>query len=225
MDAPAQDCRVVCFDVDGTLVDETIFIWSTLHERFRTDPQARARAREDYFAGRLSYRGWFEHDIQLLRRAGADRDAITAVIRSMRLMPGARETVTTLCRWGYRLAVISGSIDLVLEELFPDHPFHHVLINSFTFDAAGRLIGGEHTPFDLERKADGLREVAAREGVSPSQCAFVGDHFNDVQVADVAGLAFAFNCKSPELAGVADVIVPGRDLRAILSHFRDRQAP
>ena len=29
--------RLVCFDLDGTLVDNTIFIWQTLHEYFQTD--------------------------------------------------------------------------------------------------------------------------------------------------------------------------------------------
>jgi phosphoserine phosphatase len=213
-------CRVVCFDVDGTLVDDTLFIWESLHEHFRTDQEAREQARDDYFSGRLDYPGWFQHDIELLRAAGATRGGIVARIRSMRPMTGAQETLEALTRWGYRLAVISGSIDLVLAELFPAEPFAHVLINRFHFDSAGELIGGEPTPFDLERKADGLREVARREGVTPAECAFVGDNFNDVEAAREAGLGLAFNCQSPELEAAADLVVPGRDLRAILPCFR-----
>ncbi len=29
--------KLVCFDLDGTIVDDTVFIWQTLHEHFKTD--------------------------------------------------------------------------------------------------------------------------------------------------------------------------------------------
>jgi phosphoserine phosphatase len=47
---------------------------------------------------------------------------------------------------------------------------------------------------------------------------FVGDNYNDVAAMRAAGLGIAFNCKSEELAQVADVVVAGRDLREILKY-------
>ena len=210
---------LVCFDLDGTLVDDTIYIWSTFHERFGTDPELRRRAREDFFAGRISYRRWFETDLELLDAAGADLPSMRAVVESLAVMPGARETLAELRRQGRRIGVISGSVDLVVETLFPDGPFDHVLINRLEFGPDGRLAGGSPTPYDLDRKADGLVELARREGLEPARVAFVGDNSNDVAVAAAAGRAVAFNCKSDELARVADVVVTEHDLRAVLPHL------
>lgn len=210
---------LVCFDLDGTLVDDTIYIWSTFHAHFRTDRERRAKAREDFFAGRISYREWFETDLELLDEAGADLASMRALVATLPLMPGARETLGHLRAEGRRLAVISGSVDLVLDTLFPDQAFDHILINRLRFGPSGRLDGGTPTAFDLDRKADGLRELARREGLDPREVAFVGDNANDVAVAGAAGRAIAFNCKSDELARVAHVVVKTHDLRAILPHL------
>ena len=210
---------LVCFDLDGTLVDDTIFIWTTFHEHFGSDRERRVRAREDFFGGRISYREWFETDLELLDAAGANRASMKEVISGLPVMPGAREVLAELRRQGCKVAIISGSVDLVVETLFPDIHFDALLINRLRFDSGGRLVGGVHTPFDLERKADGLLELARREGLDPSRVAFIGDNSNDVDVARAAGKSIAFNCKSDELRKVADVEVVEHDLRSILEHL------
>jgi phosphoserine phosphatase len=91
-----------------------------------------------------------------------------------------------------------------------------VFCNSFHFDASGRLSGGTPTPFDIEAKADALKVTAGRLGVALEETAFVGDNFNDVEIARSAGLSLAFNCKSEALAKVATQVVPGQDLRKVL---------
>lgn len=210
---------LVCFDLDGTLVDETIYIWSTFHEHFSTNAERRAKARDDFFAGRIPYRQWFENDLELLDEAGATRGSMIELIKTLPVMPGAREVLAELRRQQRKIAVISGSVDLVVETLFADQQFDALLINRLHFDSSGRLTGGEPTPFDLEHKATGLRELASREGLAPSQVAFIGDNSNDISVARAAGRSIAFNCKSEDLARVADIVVEEHDLRAILEHL------
>jgi phosphoserine phosphatase len=207
---------LVCFDLDGTLVDDTIFIWKTLHERFATDVAARGRARDDFFSARISYARWFETDLELLDRAGATRTAILRVLDELRPMAGARETLDELRGRGHRLAVISGSLDIVLDRILPEQRFDHVLINRIAFDADGRIQGGTPTPYDLENKAAGLRELCRREGIEVSQSAFVGDNVNDLWIAREAGRSIAFNCKSEELRRACGAEVREKDLRGIL---------
>ncbi|MFO8071706.1 MAG: HAD-IB family phosphatase [Polyangia bacterium] len=208
---------LVCFDLDGTLVDDTVYIWQTLHEHFRTDAAARRRAHDDYLAGRLPYRGWFAADLTLLDRAGATEEAIRELLTTLRPMRGARETLAELARRGHRLAVISGSLDIVVEALFAEVKFDHVLINRIEFDRAGRIRGGTPTLYDLEGKAEGLREICRRERLPTSRAAFVGDNVNDVWIAREAGLSIAFNCKSDELRACCHHEVAGNDLRDVLS--------
>ena len=210
---------LICFDLDGTLVDDTVYIWSTFHEHFATDAERRARARDDFYAGRITYRQWFDNDLELLDEAGATRASMVELIRTLPVMPGAVELLGELRRQGRKIAVISGSVDLVVETLFPAEAFDALLINRLTVDASGRLDGGEPTPYDIDRKAEGLQILARREGLSPAQTVFVGDNANDVAVARAAGRSIAFNCKSEDLARVADVVVAEHDLWAVLPHL------
>ena len=212
---------LVCFDVDGTLVDDTIFIWQTLHDHFATDPAARRRAHDDFFAKRITYADWFYRDLELLSEAGATEARIREVLDLLRPIPGAREALLDLHARGHVLAIVSGSLDIVVDHLFADVPFAHVLVNRIAFDAGGRIAGGTPTPYDLEGKADGLAELCRREGIEPSRAAFVGDNSNDVWIAKAAGLAIAFNCKSDDLRAACRIEVREKDLRAVARAIRD----
>jgi len=214
MDSPLK-YPLVCFDVDGTLVDDTIFIWQTLHDHFATDPILRKQAHDDFFAKRITYADWFHWDLKLLSEAGATEAGIREVLAMLRPIPGVKEALLDLHSRGHMLAIISGSLDIVVDYLFADIPFRHVLVNHIAFDADGRIAGGTPTPYDLEGKAEGLRELCRREGIDPSRAAFVGDNSNDLWIAGAAGLAIAFNCKSDALREACSIEVREKDLRAV----------
>lgn len=211
---------LVCFDLDGTLVDDTIYIWKTLHEGFHTNPTERQRAYDDFFANRISYKEWFEHDLKLLRESNASKDRIIEMLDSLTVMNGALETLHQLQQRGHKLAIISGSLDLVISHLFPDFSFDHVLINQIQFDDAGQISGGIHTPYDVQAKADGLVELCQRENISTDQAAFIGDNENDLWIAQKAGLSIAFNSKSESLSEICDGNIATKDLTKILSIIR-----
>lgn len=212
---------LVAFDVDGTLVEhpEDKTVWQVLNERFTgSDDQNRERL-ASYRAGRLSYADWVALDIGSWREAGARRDDLVRAFEPLRLVRGAAETTASLKRRGVRLAVISGTLDLLLDTLFPDHPFDEVYTNRIAFDCEGRIESWWATPFDMEGKAEALRAIASREGVPLSRCAFVGDHSNDLSAARIAGFAVAFNPKCAEIEAIAGAVVRSGDLRDVLPHL------
>lgn len=215
---------LVGFDVDGTLVQEPDgrTVWEVLNERFTGRADHNAERFALYRTGKLSYAEWVALDIGSWREAGAKRDDLVAAFAPLRLVDGAREALETLKRAGYRIVVISGTLDLMLNTLLPDAPFDEVFANHVGFDDDGAIDHWRATPFDMEGKAEALRAVALRQGVPLSRCAYVGDSSNDVWIARVAGFTVAFNPKSPDLEEVADVTVRAGDLRAILPHFVER---
>jgi len=211
---------LVAFDVDGTLVvhPQEKTVWEVLNERFTgSDDQNRERLAL-YRAGRLSYAEWVALDVSSWREAGARREEMVAALGPLRLVEGARETLVELKGRGIRLAVISGTLDLLLDTLFPDHPFDEVYTNRIWFDAEGAIAGWQATPFDMEGKGVALRAIALREEVPLSRCAFVGDHSNDLSAARVAGFTVAFNPKSADLEALAGAVVRSPSLRDVLPH-------
>lgn len=212
---------LVAFDVDGTLVHhpENLTVWEVLNEKFTGSREHNRERYALYRAGKLSYAEWVTLDVASWRDAGARRDDLVAAFEPLRLVGGARETLGVLKARGMRLAVISGTLDLLLDTLFPDHPFDEVYANRIWFDDGGAIAGWEATPFDMEGKAVALRAIALREDVPLARVAYVGDHSNDLSAARAAGFAVAFRPKSAELEAIAGAVVRSDDLRDILAHL------
>ena len=212
---------LVAFDVDGTLVHhaEDKTVWEVLNHHFTGSDDQNALRWDLYRTGKLSYAEWVALDIASWRDAGATRETIIGSFASLTLVEGARETLSELKSRGARLAVISGTLDLLLDTLFPDHPFDEVYSNRIVFDGEGRISHWHATPFDMDGKGVALRSIALREDIPLARCAFVGDHANDLAAARLAGFSIAFNPKSAELEAAASAIVRSRDLRDILPHL------
>ncbi len=212
--------KLVCFDVDGTLVDNLEYSWELFHTYFKVDDARRKSARDAYFSGKISYLKWAEHDINLWKEKNARREQfIDAIEKSgIKLMEGAESVIYELKKRGLKIAIISGSISIILEHLFPDFDsvFDDVYITRLFFDEDGILSGAKPTFYDMEHKATALKEIAEREKLFLDECVFVGDHHNDVKIAQEAGLSIAFNCKSDELRKVAKIEIVEKDLRKIL---------
>jgi phosphoserine phosphatase len=215
---PTRKLDLVCFDVDGTLVEhpEGKVVWQVLNRRFLGDDAVNRRRYEMYRSGTITYAEWVALDVGEWQKLGVTRGEVVEALDELRLVTGARETLDELRDRGYKLSVISGTLDINLETLFPDHPFDDVFCNRIRFGEDGLITGWEATPYDMEGKAHALELIARRENVPLERCAFVGDHRNDLSAARVAGFSIAFNPKSPELEEVADQVVRSRDLRDLL---------
>jgi phosphoserine phosphatase len=215
--AAPRDISLIAFDVDGTLVDhpEGKVIWELLNRRFAGDDTINVSRYLDYREGRITYGTWVELDVGGWIEAGATREEILAEVRGLRPIRGAAEVLHELKARGYRLAVISGTLDVVLDEHFPEHPFDEVYTNHLHFDPGGRLAGWRATPYDMDGKARALEHLAERYGLPLSRCAFVGDNVNDLGIARIAGYTVAFNPKVPELEALAHAVVRGPSLRPV----------
>ena len=212
---------LVAFDVDGTLIvhPEGKTVWEVLNRAFTGSDDQNAERLKDYLAGRLSYAEWVALDVGSWQKHGARRDRMIASLDGLSLVKGAREALADLKGAGIRLAIISGTLDFLLETLFPDHPFDEVYTNHVHFDGEGRISGWAATPFDMEGKGVALRSIAAREGIALERVAFVGDSTNDLSAARIAGCTIALNPKSAELERVASAVVRTDDLRSILPYL------
>lgn len=209
---------LICFDVDGTLVRHPSgkVIWEILNRRFTGDDAVNAERHRWYDEGKITYAQWVEMDVQGWIDAQATRGDIVDAIREFEHFDGAHRTLYELKRRGARLAVISGTLDVVIETMFPEHPFDDIYSNRLLFDARGLLTGWKATPFDLEGKPVALRELSKKHDVSLARAAFVGDGANDIPMVGVAGCVVAFNPRSRELERRANHVVREPDLSLLL---------
>ena len=209
---------LICFDVDGTLVRHPSgkVIWEILNRRFTGDDAVNAERHRWYDERKITYPQWVEMDVQGWIDAQATRGDIVEAIREFEHFEGAHRTLYELKRRGARLAVISGTLDVVIDTMFPEHPFDDIYSNRLLFDARGRLTGWEATPFDLEGKPIALRELSKKHDVSLARAAFVGDGANDIPMVGVAGCVVAFNPRSKELERRANHVVREPNLSLLL---------
>jgi beta-phosphoglucomutase-like phosphatase (HAD superfamily) len=56
--------KLICFDLDGTIIDDTIFIWQTIHEHFKTYPVRRRKLAEQYYQKKITYEDWASFEVE-----------------------------------------------------------------------------------------------------------------------------------------------------------------
>lgn len=216
-----EGIELICFDVDGTLVKhpDDMVIWEVLNIRFGGNRGANRRRYEMYRGGEITYDEWVALDVGDWVSAGATRDEILESVAEFSLVEGARETVGELKQRGFQLAVISGTIDIVLDTLYPRHPFDDVYTNKIFFDDSGKLTSWQATPFDGYGKPAALRRITGQRDIPLAQTAFVGDGENDVPLLGVVGVFVAYEPRSTELEAGADVVIKGDPFERLLEVF------
>jgi phosphoserine phosphatase len=202
--------RLVVFDVDSTLVQGEVI------EMLAAKAGREAEVRELTAA---AMRGELDFTQSLRRRAallaGLPESVFAEVAAELELTPGARTTIRTLKRMGFKCGVVSGGFTRVIEGLAEELGLDFVAANdlevvegTLTGKVVGRII-------DRAGKAAALRRFAEQADIPLAQCVAVGDGANDIDMISAAGLGVAFNAK-PALREVADTALSHPFLDAVL---------
>jgi phosphoserine phosphatase len=202
--------RLVVFDVDSTLIQGEVIEMLAAHvgveEKVKDITDAAMRGELD-FAQSLRAR------VALLE--GLDESALDEVAKNLELTPGARTTIRTLKRLGFRCGVVSGGFTKVIENLVDELGLDFCAANELEIvdgKLTGRVVGDI---VDRQGKAVWLRRFAEEAGVPLAQTVAVGDGANDIDMLGAAGLGVAFNAK-PALREVADTALSHPFLDAVL---------
>jgi phosphoserine phosphatase len=190
--------RLIVFDVDSTLIQGEVI--EMLAARAGAG-DAVAAITESAMRGELDFAESLHHRVATL--AGLPAGVIDEVAEQIELTPGARTTLRTLRRLGFKCGVVSGGFRQVIAPLADELKLDFVAANELEI-VDGKLTGRVTGPVvDRAGKADALREFAERAGVPLEQTVAVGDGANDIDMLATAGLGVAFNAK-PALREVAD---------------------
>jgi phosphoserine phosphatase len=193
--------RLVVFDVDSTLVQGEVI--EMLAEHAGCGAQVRAIT-EASMRGELDFTQSLRRRVALL--AGLPASVLAEVTNALELTAGARTTVRTLKRLGFRCGAVSGGFTQVVRPIAEDLGLDFCAANELEIceeKLTGQVIG---SVLDRSGKADALRRAAEHFGVPLAQCVAVGDGANDIDMLAAAGLGVAFNAK-PALREVADTTI------------------
>jgi phosphoserine phosphatase len=202
--------RLIVFDVDSTLVQGEVI--EMLAARAGAEAEVRA-VTEAAMRGELDFTESLRRRVAVL--AGLPEGVLDEVAAELELTPGARTTIRTLKRLGFRCGVVSGGFTRVISGLVDELGLDFCAANELEV-VDGRLTGrvvGEVV--DRPGKAVALRRFADTFGVPLEQCVAVGDGANDIDMLSTAGLGVAFNAK-PALREVADTALSHPYLDVVL---------
>ncbi|GAA4029845.1 phosphoserine phosphatase SerB [Allokutzneria multivorans] len=202
--------RLVVFDVDSTLIQGEVI--EMLAAKAGHEDEVR-EITEAAMRGELDFGQSLERRVALLK--GLPEKALDEVADALELTPGARTTVRTLKRLGFRCGVVSGGFTQVVLRLGEDLDLDFCAANDLeVVDGVltGRVVG---EVVDRAGKAEALRRFAGEYDIPLAQCVAVGDGANDIDMLSTAGLGVAFNAK-PALREVADTALSLPFLDAVL---------
>ncbi|MGH4024609.1 MAG: phosphoserine phosphatase SerB [Pseudonocardiaceae bacterium] len=193
--------RLVVFDVDSTLVQGEVI--EMLADRAGCGEEVRA-VTAAAMHGELDFTQSLRRRVALL--AGLPAGVLAEVTAALELTPGARTTIRTLKRLGFRCGAVSGGFTQIVQPLAGELALDFCAANELEIShgvLTGRLVG---PVVDRPGKAEALRRAAEHFNVPLPQCVAVGDGANDIDMLSTAGLGVAFNAK-PALREIADTAI------------------
>jgi len=182
--------RLIVMDVDSTLIQGEVIEMIAAHAGCEA---AVAEVTERAMNGELDFAESLRERVALLE--GVPAEALDQVYDALVLAPGARTTVRTLKRLGYRFAIVSGGFSQITDRLATDLGIHYAAANELEI-VDGRLTGkvvGQIV--DRAGKATALRRFADQLGLPLAATIAIGDGANDLDMLNTAGLGIAFNAK------------------------------
>ncbi len=182
--------RLVCFDMDSTLIDAEVI--DELAKRAGVGKQV-AAITDRAMHGEIDFNASFKARMALLK--GLSEEVLQDVAGSIPIMEGAACLIKNLKAYGFKTAILSGGFDYFGDHLQKKFGIDYVYANKLDI-AGGKLTGQVIEPvIDGNSKAKLLKELSRREGIHPQQTIAVGDGANDLPMLSAAGLGIAFRAK------------------------------
>jgi len=206
--------KIICFDVNGTLVEENS--WEIFTQGDELMEKEINEIFNSYFSRKKSIDDVWAEMVAFLKKEGkASKNYLSSCgSYATTLKEGARETIEYLKNKGFKIYLISCSIDIHLECIVNELGIDGFYAGShLTFDSAG----------DLERitsecikgkgyKAEKVKELAEKENANVEDIIFVGDGDNDIGAFEITkhGIAVGnneklLNCSWKQIESLKDL--------------------
>lgn len=209
--------KLVCLDVDGTLVDGVS--WLLLTEGLGCSPQEHLDIFHQAKNGEISFIEGERMLTKMYQDSGnATETFIRGIFKKVGLRVEAESLVTYLKRKNYLVYLISGAIDIYVEEVAKKLKVNGFYANStLEFDRNGVLQKIHYRDNQGEVKVEQLKKIIEKLGLAMNEVVFVGDSDNDIEVFMKTKRGIAVHSFNEELKNAAWKTVESlNDIKKIL---------
>ena len=195
--------KLICFDVDGTLVDANS--WLVLTEGLGCSPQEHVDIYSRCKRGEMT----FDEGARILTKkyqdsGKANESFIDDLFDKIEIKEEVEDLISYLKKKGYIIYLISSAIDKHVETVAKKLGVDGFYANSsLEFDNNGVLQRIKYYPDEGERKLRQLRELIKKLGISMDQVVFVGDSENDIEAFKATKRGIAVKAENEELKKAA----------------------
>lgn len=198
-----KNIKLVCFDIDGTLVDGTSWLilseglgWSS-NEALDIFKQARK--------GEISFIEAERIFTTTYQKSGkANKTFIEEIFNSVEVKKEAKDLISYLKEKGYTIYLISGAINMYVESVARKLGVDGFYANStLEFNNKGVLQKINYRDNQKEVKVEQLKTLVKKLGINIDQVIFVGDSENDIEVFKATKRGIAVDSSNEELKKIS----------------------
>lgn len=195
--------KLVCFDVDGTLVDGVS--WFLLTEGLGCSPQEHLDIFERAKKGEISFSKGERLLTKMYQDSGnASQSYVRNLFSKAKVKPAAKNLMNYLRKKGYIIYLISGAIDTYVENIAKKLKVDGFYANStLDFDNKGILKKINYRNNQGSVKLEQLEELIQKLNLRMDEVVFVGDSWNDIEVFEKTRHGIAVHCFNEKLKKVA----------------------
>jgi phosphoserine phosphatase len=208
---------IAVFDMDGVLVHQRSS-WRIVHDALGTSNEHSFQA---YMRGDIDDEEFMLRDIDLWLKKGIRTiSQVADILKKAVPVKGWEECFGDLKREGVELAILSGGIDILAEELGRKGDIDHIFANGIGSGSKGELTGRGILNVPLRNKGSVLRSfLKNRPEFGPVFA--IGDSEVDITMFQVADLSIAFRPENERVSENADVVIDDPDLSRVSSLIID----
>jgi HAD superfamily phosphoserine phosphatase-like hydrolase len=176
--------KVICFDIDGTLVDGVS--WLLLTSGLGCLPEEHLGIFHRARKGEITFSEGEKQLTKLWREKGrATKSKVHRIFSVVPLKPGVAKTIRELQNDGWQIYLISGAIDMYVEEIAKKIQANGWFANStLDFDEEDRLAKIHYRDNQGQVKVEHLRLLSDDLDVPITEIVFVGNGTNDLEAFD-----------------------------------------
>jgi phosphoserine phosphatase len=206
--------QIIFFDMDGVLAN-TLSSWRYIHDHFDTTNH---HSVEEYLKGNIDDLEFIRRDVNLWQNNGqlTTIDHITQILDKIPMMPGAPALFQILKQHNIKTAIVSAGLDILAKRVANIFNIDYVYANGIKQDTTGRLTGDGILNVQLKYKDKNIQQLLTKTGIPAHQSAAIGNSCFDLPMLASCGMSIAFNPVDSCIADAADIIVEGKNLKALI---------